>query len=403
MTLITIDGVHTQIGRAISLYGAYLLSNKLDSYSFVGISRPDDGEHKYDLTLPLDKPSVVPYQDKSIVPNKESKITITYIKSSSEPITFDSGTTTYYYNVQLESESKETLISFMEDARLHVRDVMFGLSKKEKKISCYIYDKMWMMVSKRVKRPIDTIYLKKKMLQNIVNDVETFLDPKTSELYHSLGRPYKRNYMLEGTAGTGKTTLIFAIASKFNFSVSILNFNNQIDDNVFIKAFQRLPDKSILVLEDIDCLFEERKKNEDHRNMITFSGLLNILDGLMHKDGLLTFMTTNYKNRLDPALIRPGRVDRLYHFGIMDKNQIKKMYNKYFEKQEESIRESNFTQFYKKICDHNLKLTPAILQEYFFNILILDDSSKTVVTEFDLLSKILLDHVKDNTSERLVI
>ena len=397
MYKIVIEGVHTQIGRAISLYGAYLLNDKLNSYSFVGISRPDDDQHRYDLTLPHDVFSEIPYKDETV--------TITYIKRSEEPIVFDSGTVGFFIEVQLEADTKDILLQFMNDARIHVKEVMLGNRKQTKKIACYVFDKMWLLMNRRVKRAIDTVYLKKNMLKDILTDVETFLDPKTAGLYHSLGRPYKRNYMLEGRAGTGKTTLIYSLASTLDMSVAILNFNSQVDDNVFIKAMQRLPDNSILVLEDIDCLFEERKRNDDQRSMITFSGLLNILDGLMHKDGLLTFMTTNYKNRLDSALIRPGRVDKVYHFDYMLRDQIKNMCQKYMktifnsetEEEQHTEQEEQIKQFIKKIGEYSVKLTPAILQEYLFITLMTPDT--TIVDNFGLLRDIINDHVKEDKSE----
>ena len=118
MTKIVIEGIHTQIGRAVSLYGSYLLKDKLDSYSFVGISRPDDGHHRYDLTLPHDVSSEIPYKDEII--------TITYIKRSEEPIAFDSGTVGFFIEVELKANSKDLLLQFMNDARMHVKDVMLG-------------------------------------------------------------------------------------------------------------------------------------------------------------------------------------------------------------------------------------------------------------------------------------
>lgn len=393
MTKIVIEGIHTQIGRAVSLYGAYLLNDKLDSYSFVGISRPDDDQHRYDLTLPQDCVSEIPYKD--------SIVKITYHKRSTEPIVYDSGTVGFFMEVELEAESKSILIQYMDDARIHVKNIMLGNKKSPKKIACYVFDKMWLLMNRRVKRPIDTVYLKKSLLKDILTDVETFLDPRTAELYHSLGRPYKRNYMLEGLAGTGKTTIIYALASVLDMNVAILNFNTQVDDNVFIKAMQRLPDNSILVLEDIDCLFEERKKNEDQRSMITFSGLLNILDGLMHKDKLLTFMTTNYKNKLDSALIRPGRVDKVYHFDYMGKEQIKKMCKKYYNTiipdYDEDKRSEETKQFISKVYEDGIKLTPAILQEYLFTTLMTSDT--TIVQNFPFLRQIINDHVKEDKTD----
>lgn len=392
MTKIVIEGIHTQIGRAVSLYGAHLLKDKLNSYSFVGISRQYDNQHKYDLTLPTDIISEIQYKDKIVK--------ISYVKKSEEPIVFESSTVGFYTEVILESENSDILIDFMNDSLIHVKNVMLGNKKSSNKIACYVFDKMWLLMNRRVKRPIDTVYLKKNMLNDILKDINNFLDPKTETLYHALGRPYKRNYMLEGYAGTGKTTLIYAIASTLDMSVSILNFNTYVDDNVFIKAMQRLPDNSILVLEDVDCLFEERKKNEDQRSMITFSGLLNILDGLMHKNRLITFMTTNFKNKLDNALIRPGRIDKIYHFGYMSVDQIKKMCEKYIVTIQETIDDDNkneiIEKFIVKVNESSFKLTPAILQEYLFSTL--SSENKNIITNFSLLRQIITDQVKENKS-----
>ena len=109
-----------------------------------------------------------------------------------------------------------------------------------------------------------------------------------------------------------------------------MTFDNKTTDNIFMKSLTNLEDNSLLVLEDIDTLFEERKKNDELKNMITFSGILNILDGLAHKEGLITIMTTNYKDRLDAALIRPGRVDVVIHFDYAVKEQIIEIFNRYW-------------------------------------------------------------------------
>ena len=83
-------------------------------------------------------------------------------------------------------------------------------------------------------------------------------------------------------------------ASKFKKNIAILPFTNKIDDATLPKAVKNMPDNSILVLEDIDCLFTERKKDDQHKNQISFSAILNQLDGLTFQEDLITIMTTNY-------------------------------------------------------------------------------------------------------------
>ena len=109
-----------------------------------------------------------------------------------------------------------------------------------------------------------------------------------------------------------------------------MNFNLDVDDATFMKAVSMLPEKSILVLEDIDALFVERKIGDSNKSMISFSGILNTLDGMGRKNGLITFLTTNYKMKLDKALLRPGRIDKMMTFSYAKKGQIKKMFDVFF-------------------------------------------------------------------------
>ena len=93
------------------------------------------------------------------------------------------------------------------------------------------------------------------------------------------------------------------------------------------------------VKEDIDVLFTARKKNEDSANLISFSGLLNTLDGIAHKEELLTFLTTNYITKLDKALIRSGRIDKIIKFSYATKPQMQSMYNKFFPENKKNWKE----------------------------------------------------------------
>ena len=153
--------------------------------------------------------------------------------------------------------------------------------------------------------------------------------------------------------------MIFTIASELNRDVAILNFNKDVDDNVFMRALRRLPKNAIFVLEDIDVLFKERKENDNFKSMITFSGLLNSLDGMAFKDNLITIMTTNYECNLDSALKRPGRIDKQIHFGFAKEDQVKSMYVKFFKKNSGD----DFKLFYKQI--KGLNFTTAMIQQYF--------------------------------------
>ena len=79
---------------------------------------------------------------------------------------------------------------------------------------------------------------------------------------------------------------------------------------------------------------------------------------MARKSGLITFMTTNYKENLDKALIRPSRIDFMMSFGNCEKNEIKTMFNKFFPN-----KKDKFKNFYKRISSKNLRI--CILQQFF--------------------------------------
>ena len=124
--------------------------------------------------------------------------------------------------------------------------------------------------------------------------------------------------------------------------------------------------KSLLIFEDIDCIFKERKSNDENRNSITFSGLLNALDGIV-TDEIICFITTNYKKNLDSALLRPGRIDYVMHFDYAVKEQIINIY-KDFTNTQKTIQELDINNlsniFYDACCSLNIKITTALLQQY---------------------------------------
>ena len=162
--------------------------------------------------------------------------------------------------------------------------------------------------------------------------------------------------------------------------IALLPFTVKMTDVDFISAMRRLPENTMLVLEDIDSLFEARKKNDEMKNNISFSGLLNSLDGIAHIDKQVIFMTTNCFMILDKALVRPGRIDMNIEFKYANKKQIKCMFEKFLPDQKEKFKE-----FYEEIKHYNL--TTAMLQQFLFpnrkndNILDYLDELKTLSSD----------------------
>ena len=256
-------------------------------------------------------------------------------------------------------ENKAIFLKFFETASVFLKEKWMDMEDEDKKVSIYIWDESyWETLEKSVCRKLSTIYLD-GMEQDIFEKIKDFKSEETEKLYKDFGIPYKYNILFHGVPGTGKTSLIFSIASELKMNIAIMAFTNDMNDNVLMRCFRRIPDNCILVIEDIDALFESRKKNDDLKNNITFSGLLNTLDGIAHVDKQIIIMTTNHPLVLDSALKRPGRVDLTFEFKYSSKSQIKTMFERFLPSQKD-----NFNNFYSKI--KNLKVTTAMLQQFFF-------------------------------------
>ncbi|EFA77253.1 AAA ATPase domain-containing protein [Heterostelium album PN500] len=180
-----------------------------------------------------------------------------------------------------------------------------NLNKDKTKIySLEPHSQFWECISIQPKRSIESVILDSNIGQKVIEDVDNFINGK--QWYINTGVPYRRGYLLFGPPGTGKTSYILSVAGKFGMSISIMNMSKGIHDGNIHSIIQKTPKETILVLEDIDAAFIERKGKND---VLTFSGLLNALDGLASSDGRILIMTTNHIERLSPSLIRPGRID----------------------------------------------------------------------------------------------
>lgn len=235
------------------------------------------------------------------------------------------------------------------------------------------------------KRDMASIYLPKKQKDLIVKDIEKFLLPTTKSKYQKLGINYKRTYLLEGIPGTGKTSLITGLASYFNYNIAIVSFIPKMTDVDLVRCLRSINDctvdrsdtsteennKIFIVFEDIDCIFKERKSHDEQRNNVSFSGLLNALDGICTNDEIICFITTNYKNNLDSALLRPGRIDYIMRFDYSTKEQILDIYNSFTDCKDDT----KALEFYNECVKLNIKITTSLLQQYLMKYIDMPDDA----------------------------
>ncbi|PVH91198.1 P-loop containing nucleoside triphosphate hydrolase protein [Periconia macrospinosa] len=194
----------------------------------------------------------------------------------------------------------------------------------------------WKSPRSRSKRDTATVVIKKEMKKMLLDDMAEFLDPQTRTWYCMRSLPYQRGYLFYGLPGTGKSSFSLSIAGRFDLDLYVLSIPS-LSDRSLKTLFADLPQQCIVLLEDVDAvgLKREQDANTDasqggiprkSANKVSLSTLLNVLDGIGSSEGRVLIMTTNHIERLDPALIRPGRADMKVEFQLADRDMISQLF-----------------------------------------------------------------------------
>ncbi|XP_075642545.1 AAA-ATPase At3g28580-like [Castanea sativa] len=234
----------------------------------------------------------------------------------------------------------------------------------------------WSHVAFEHPSTFDTLAMESKKKEEIKNDLTKFSQGK--EYYKKIGKAWKRGYLLYGPPGTGKSTMIAAMADFLKYDIYDLELTTVKDNTELRKLLIETTSKSIIVIEDIDCSLDltgQRKKKkkkveeeepkdpvskmakdeeeESNSTKVTLSGLLNFIDGIWSAIGgeRLIIFTTNHLEKLDPALIRRGRMDKhielsyccFQAFKVLAKNYLDVDSHQLFETIGHLLEETNMT------------------------------------------------------------
>ena len=135
-------------------------------------------------------------------------------------------------------------------------------------------------------------------------------------------------------------------------------------DDSLQMAITSIKERALVVLEDADCLFDMHREKTDHNVVVTFSGLLNAVDGLQTtQQGTIFIFTSNHRDRLDAALRRKGRIDMEVSFDVCTVSQTKRMFQRFYPDAVADELETFVTNVRR--AHSSTMPTPAELQEFF--------------------------------------
>ncbi|XP_033283550.2 mitochondrial chaperone BCS1 isoform X2 [Orcinus orca] len=195
----------------------------------------------------------------------------------------------------------------------------------------------------RRRRPLTSVVLEQGLADRIVRDIREFID-------------------------NPKWYTDRALAGELQHSICLLSLtDSSLSDDRLNHLLSVAPQQSLVLLEDVDAAFLSRDLAAENPvkyqglGRLTFSGLLNALDGVASTEARIVFMTTNHVDRLDPALIRPGRVDLKEYVGHCSRWQLTQMFQRFYPGQAASLAET----FADHVLQATTQISPAQVQGYF--------------------------------------
>lgn len=241
-----------------------------------------------------------------------------------------------------------------EPARALFREAVAILERQDRKVRVWVNSwNEWVPVAKSGVRDIDSVVLPRGLVEDTLAEIDRFLGGR--EWYEARGIPWKMGMLFEGPPGTGKTSLIRAVAGRFGLDLYAVGIASRgMTDEHLMRLLSRIPPRAALLLEDLDRIVNHESVSGAEGG-ITLSGLFNALDGAAIKPGMITFATANHPERLDAALVRPGRFDIRLAFPLADADQAARLFQRFYEGADPAMAEA-----FGRSCEQR---SPAEIQQ----------------------------------------
>lgn len=268
----------------------------------------------------------------------------------------------HHETVTLTGPSRDALMAFLNAAQRHIER---QVPDRFRTLSWDAQCEHWRRQGSLRRRPWESMIMDDATETVLVRELTEFFSDETQSWYEGHGIPYRRGFLFYGPPGTGKTSCVSALASRFGCNVYKLNLVAKgLTDDSLQMAITSIKERALVVLEDADCLFDTHREKTDNNVVVTFSGLLNAVDGLQTtQQGTIFIFTSNHRDRLDAALRRKGRIDMELAFDVCTVSQTKRMFKRFYPDATDEELETFVTNVRRA---HSSTLpTPAELQEFF--------------------------------------
>lgn len=197
--------------------------------------------------------------------------------------------------------------------------------------TCSTYD--WTMKQVPL-RPVSSI-LPPAPIKEMIEDAQKFINSK--DRYAYLGIPYRRGYLLEGFPGTGKSSCALCLAGVIKRPLCFMSLTNKnANDEWLIDMISRVPAGGIVLIDDYD------RFEPSNTGGVTIGGLLNMLDGVVAQTDKIIILAANDTSKIPDALLRPGRIDRRFTFGLTDTTHATELFERFHGKEHKDLFSEKF-------------------------------------------------------------